>query len=107
MGDDKNAGRQADIASPQTTDFISNVWQEIGPNLSPLLFKKSPRLFLSGAQENKFQRVYHLKVKAKKRNCAGEVCRSRRRMPSLMNQTLFCSLCIRLVIPPGGPKLRI
>lgn len=28
VGDDKNAGRQADIPSPQTTDFISNVWRD-------------------------------------------------------------------------------
>lgn len=28
MGDDKNAGRQAAIASPQTAEFISNVWQD-------------------------------------------------------------------------------
>lgn len=28
MGDDKTAGRQADIAHPQTVDFICNVWPD-------------------------------------------------------------------------------
>lgn len=39
MGDDKAAGRQADIAHPQTVDFICNVW----PNRSQpgLLFSES------------------------------------------------------------------
>lgn len=39
---------------------------KIGFNLSPLLVKLA--FSLSGAEEYKFQRIYHLKAKAKKRN---------------------------------------
>lgn len=48
MGDDKNAGRQADIASPQTIDFISNVCRDRSqPECSSLKV-----FLLSGAEEN-------------------------------------------------------